>query len=41
MAVAFTLYYVAVLLMRMRSDILEREKHTSWVAETFQARAVK
>lgn len=41
MAVAFKLYYVTVLLMRMRSDILEREKHTTWVAETFQARAVK
>jgi heme exporter protein C len=41
MAVAFTFYYVTVLLMRMRSDILEREKHTGWVAETFQARTVK
>ncbi len=36
MALAFTVYYVTVMLMRMRADILEREKHTSWVAETFQ-----
>jgi heme exporter protein C len=37
MALAFTVYYVTVLLMRMRADILEREKHTSWVAEALQA----
>lgn len=36
MALAFTVYYVTVMLMRMRADILEREKHTSWVVETFQ-----
>jgi heme exporter protein C len=36
MALAFTVYYVTVLLMRMRADILEREKHTSWVAEALQ-----
>ncbi len=37
MALAFTVYYVTVLLMRMRADILEREKHTIWVAEALQA----
>jgi heme exporter protein C len=36
MALAFTVYYVTVLLMRMRADILEREKHTTWVAEALQ-----
>lgn len=33
MALAFKAYFVTVLLMRMRNDILERERHTSWVAE--------
>jgi heme exporter protein C len=33
MAVAFTLYFATVLLMRMRAEILHRERHTSWVAE--------
>jgi len=32
MAVAFKLYFITVVLMRMRPEILEREKHTSWVA---------
>ena len=36
MALAFTVYYVTVLLMRMRADILEREKHTAWVAQALQ-----
>ncbi len=34
MAAAFMAYFVTVLLMRMRTDLLEREKHTAWVAET-------
>ncbi len=33
MAVAFTLYYFTVALMRMRAEILEREKNSRWVAE--------
>lgn len=33
MALAFKTFFVTVLLMRMRNDILERERHTSWVAE--------
>jgi heme exporter protein C len=32
MAVAFHLYFLTVVLMRMRPEILEREKYTSWVA---------
>ena len=32
MAVAFKLYFVTVVLMRMRPEVLEREKHASWVA---------
>lgn len=37
MAVAFTLFFFTVALMRMRYEILEREKHTSWVAEAVTA----
>jgi len=33
MAVAFTVFFVTVLLMRMRAEILHRERHTVWVAE--------
>ncbi|MFL6711925.1 MAG: heme ABC transporter permease [Sulfurifustis sp.] len=33
MALAFTTYFVTVLLMRVRNDILERERHTTWVAD--------
>ena len=32
MAVAFTTYFVTIVLMRMRNEILERERHTAWVA---------
>jgi heme exporter protein C len=38
MAVAFKLYYVTVALMRMRAEILERERNTAWVAEVLSAR---
>jgi heme exporter protein C len=31
MAVAFTCYFVTVVLMRLRNEILEREKHSGWV----------
>ncbi len=33
MAFAFWMYTIAVVLARMRSELLEREKHTAWVAE--------
>jgi len=33
MAVAFMTYFVTVVLLRMRNEILERERHTTWVAE--------
>jgi heme exporter protein C len=33
MAAAFMSYFATVLLMRMRNEILERERHTAWVAE--------
>ncbi len=33
MALAFTSYFFTVLLLRMRNEILERERHTAWVAE--------
>ncbi len=37
MAVGFTLYFATVVLMRMRYQILMREKHTHWVAQTVAA----
>jgi heme exporter protein C len=33
MALAFTFYFFTLMLVRMRSLILEREKHSSWVPE--------
>ena len=33
MAVAFTLFFAVVLLMRMRAEILQRERYTVWVTE--------
>jgi heme exporter protein C len=33
MALAFTLFFATVLLMRLRAEILQRERYTSWVAE--------
>jgi heme exporter protein C len=39
MAFAFTFYFVAVVLIRMRNEILERERHTSWVAQTLESKA--
>lgn len=33
MALAFTLFYFTVALMRMRAEILQRERHTAWVSE--------
>jgi len=39
MAFAFTFYFVAVLLIRMRNEILERERHTLWVAQMLEPEA--
>jgi heme exporter protein C len=33
MALAFKLYYLTVLLMRARSEVLERERASAWVRE--------
>ena len=33
MAVAFKFYYAMVVLMRARCEVLERERHTSWVKQ--------
>jgi len=33
MAVAFNFYYLTTLLLRARCEILDRERHTSWVRE--------
>lgn len=33
MAVAFMTYFITVVLLRMRNEILERERHTTWVAD--------
>ncbi len=37
MVVGFKLYFVTVVLMRMRYQILEREKHTQWVTQVVEA----
>ncbi len=37
MAVAFKLYYMTVLLMRARNEVLERERNTRWVQELASA----
>jgi heme exporter protein C len=36
MAGAFQLYFFTVALMRMRNEILERERHTSWVGQIME-----
>ena len=33
MALAFWMYSIAAVLARVRSEILERERHTAWVGE--------
>ena len=38
MAVGFKLYYVTVLLMRARTDVLDRERGSHWVAELVKSR---
>ncbi|MDM8560216.1 heme ABC transporter permease [Candidatus Parabeggiatoa sp. HSG14] len=39
MAVAFKLFYMMVVLMRARCEILDRERNTSWVQELVSARS--
>lgn len=38
MTVAFWMYTIAVVLTRVRTEILEQERHTSWVAELIKER---
>jgi heme exporter protein C len=38
MAVAFMLYYAAIVLMRARNEVLEREANSSWVQELVDGR---
>ncbi len=38
MALAFTFYFFTVMLIRMRNEILERERHTSWVAQMLKSK---
>ncbi len=33
MIVGFTVYFIALLLVRLRTEILVRERHTQWIAE--------
>jgi heme exporter protein C len=39
MAFAFTLFFVTVVLVRLRNEILERERHTTWVEQVIEQRA--
>jgi heme exporter protein C len=39
MAVAFKTYFITVALLRMRNEILERERHTTWVAKLIGSEA--
>jgi heme exporter protein C len=36
MAVAFQLFYFAVVLIRARTEVLERERRSAWVQEMFR-----
>lgn len=38
MITAFMFYYIAILLLRVRKEILSREKKSEWVKEKFQAK---
>jgi heme exporter protein C len=38
MSFAFTFYFVAVALLRMRNEILERERHTGWVTDMLESK---
>jgi heme exporter protein C len=39
MALAFKLFYVMVLLIRARTEVLERERSSAWVRELFEGKA--
>jgi len=39
MALGFTFYFFTVALMRMRNEILERERHTTWVAHLLESKS--
>ncbi|HSW52317.1 MAG TPA: heme ABC transporter permease [Sulfuricaulis sp.] len=39
MAFAFTFYFVTVSLLRMRNEILERERHTTWVTDMLESKS--
>ena len=39
MALAFWMYSIAIALYRVRAIILERERHTAWVAELSEVKA--
>ena len=39
MALAFKAFFVATVLLRMRNEILERERHTTWVTEMLESKA--
>ena len=38
MAVGFKLYYLSVMLLRSRNEVLERERNSAWVREIMQTR---
>ncbi len=38
MALGFTVFYFTIALMRMRAEIVLRERHTSWVANLLEAK---
>ncbi len=38
MALGFTVFYFTIALMRMRAEIVLRERHTSWVADLLEAK---
>jgi heme exporter protein C len=39
MAISFKLYYGAVVLMRARAEIVERERNTRWVQDLVEEEA--
>lgn len=41
MALAFKMFFVTIVLMRMRNEILQRERHTTWVAGLIKLAARK
>jgi heme exporter protein C len=37
MAIAFSLYYATIMLVRARAEVLDRERGSRWVAELIKA----